>query len=43
VFEKTGTHSQAELTQLLIRQPSVRMFNTQLVAEDLQRFKPAAE
>jgi DNA-binding CsgD family transcriptional regulator len=43
VFEKTGTHSQSELTQLLVRQPSARMFNSHLVAEDLQRFKPAAE
>jgi DNA-binding CsgD family transcriptional regulator len=43
VFEKTGTHSQSELAQLLVRQPSARMFNSQLVAEDLQRFRPAAE
>ena len=43
VFEKTGTHSQSELAQLLVRQPSARMFNSHLVAEDLQRFKPAAE
>ena len=42
-FEKTGTHSQSELAQLLVRQPSARMFNSHLVAEDLQRFKPAAE
>jgi len=43
VFEKTGTHSQSELAQLLLRQPSARMFNSHLVAEDLQRFRPAAE
>lgn len=43
VFEKTGTHSQSELTQLLVRQPSARMFNSPTLAEDLQRFKPAAE
>lgn len=43
VFEKTGTHSQSELAQLLVRQPFARMFNSHLVAEDLQRFKPAAE
>jgi DNA-binding CsgD family transcriptional regulator len=43
VFEKTGTHSQSELTQLVIRQPSAHMFNSHIVAEDLQRFKSAAE
>lgn len=43
VFEKTRTHSQSELIQLLVRQPSARMFNTHLVAADLERFKPAAE
>ena len=43
VFEKTGTHSQSELIQLLVRQPAARMFNSHLVASDLQRFKPAAE
>lgn len=43
VFEKTGTHSQTELIHLLVRQPAARMFNSHLVAADLQRFKPAAE
>jgi DNA-binding CsgD family transcriptional regulator len=43
VFEKTGTHSQSELIQLLVREPSARMFGSNLAAESLQRFKPAAE
>lgn len=43
VFEKTGTHSQSELAQLLVRQPSAQMFASRLIPEDLLRFEPAAE
>jgi DNA-binding CsgD family transcriptional regulator/PAS domain-containing protein len=31
VFEKTMTHSQSELVQLLVRQPSAEMFNSELM------------
>ena len=43
VFEKTGTHSQSELIQLLVRQPSARLFSSPEQAQTLQRLRPAAE